>query len=50
MFGRHWSLFRLFGIEVQVYASWLILALLVTWSLAQGVFAQFYADLKPSTY
>ena len=31
---KHWPLFKLFGIKVQVDASWLILAVLVTWSLA----------------
>ncbi|HEX9768303.1 MAG TPA: site-2 protease family protein [Kiloniellales bacterium] len=47
---KHWSLFKLFGINVQIDASWLILALLVTWSLAQGVFPHYYPDLRPATY
>jgi len=34
MFGRPVRLFRMFGFNVRVDASWLIIALLVTWSLA----------------
>jgi Zn-dependent protease/CBS domain-containing protein len=47
---KHWPLFKLFGIRVQVDASWLILAVLVTWSLAQGLFPHFYPDLGPTAY
>ena len=47
---KHWPLFKLFGIRVQVDASWLILAVLVTWSLAQGLFPHFYPGVEPSTY
>jgi Zn-dependent protease len=50
MLEKRWPLFKLFGIKVQVDASWLILALLVTWSLAQGLFPHFYPGLEPSTY
>lgn len=38
MFGRQVSLFRLYGFEVKLDASWAILALLVIWSLAKGYF------------
>ena len=47
---KHWPLFKLFGITVQVDASWLILALLVTWSLAQGLFPHFYPGLGLTAY
>ena len=50
MLEKQWPLFKLFGIRVQVDASWLVLAVLVTWSLAQGLFPQFYPGLKASTY
>jgi len=38
MFGRHITLFRLYGFEVKLDASWVLLASLVTWSLATGYF------------
>jgi len=41
MFGRTVTLFRLFGIPVRVDASWLIIAALITWSLAAGFFPHY---------
>lgn len=38
MFGGSVTLFRVLGFPVRVNASWLALALLVTWSLAVGYF------------
>jgi hypothetical protein len=38
MFGKSITLFRLFGFSVKMDASWLLLALLVAWSLAEGLF------------
>ena len=38
MFGRAITLFRLFGFRVRVDLSWLVIAALITWSLAEGVF------------
>lgn len=38
MFGKHITLFRLYGFEVKLDASWILLALLVSWSLATGYF------------
>jgi Zn-dependent protease/CBS domain-containing protein len=38
MFGRRVRIFRLAGFDVFVDASWVFLAVLVTWSLATGVF------------
>ena len=40
MFGKHVSLFRLYGFEVKLDASWAILAALVIWSLAKGYFPE----------
>ncbi|MFB3891171.1 MAG: site-2 protease family protein [Phycisphaerae bacterium] len=37
--GKQVRLFTMFGFTVRVHASWLIIALLVTWTLADGVFA-----------
>ena len=44
------SRFRLLGVEINVHFSWLILALLIAWSLASGAFPQLYAGLPGSTY
>jgi Zn-dependent protease len=50
MFGKRLVLFELFGFKVQADMSWLFLALLVTWSLAQGFFPAFYPGLPSATY
>jgi len=50
MFGKRIKLFKLFGFEVKIDASWLIIALLVSWTLATGVFPHYYPGLKASTY
>ncbi len=44
MFGRRFKLFRLFGFEVAIDPSWLVIAVLVTWSLAEGLFPQYFPD------
>ncbi|MFP4145600.1 MAG: M50 family metallopeptidase [Phycisphaeraceae bacterium] len=38
MFGRRFHLFTLFGFPVYLDLSWFIILVLVTWSLAEGVF------------
>lgn len=50
MFGKRVKLFSLFGFEVRLDASWLIIAILVTWSLAAGLFPYLYPDLDRQTY
>lgn len=50
MFGKGLKLFKLFGFEVKVDASWLIIALLVTFTLAQGLFPATLKGLSASTY
>jgi Zn-dependent protease/CBS domain-containing protein len=50
VFGHSYKLFKLFGFEVKVDASWLILAVLVTWSLAEGVFPYYFHGLSRNTY
>ncbi len=50
MFGRGVRLFEILGFEVKIDASWLILAVLVTWSLAGGYFPENYRDLLPAQY
>jgi Zn-dependent protease len=50
MFGRSIPLFRLAGFQVGVDWSWLILAVLITWTLSVGVFPYYYPDLTPGAY
>jgi len=50
MFGRPVSLFTLFGFEIKVDISWLVLAALITWSLATGLFPEYYKDLPRAAY
>jgi len=44
------TLFSLFGFKVSVDASWLLLAVLITWSLAVGYFPQVAPGLPTATY
>lgn len=50
MFTRRYTLFRLFGFEVRLDLTWLVLAVLVTWSLASGLFPQITPGLDSRTY
>jgi len=50
MFGKRMKLFKLLGFEVRIDASWLVIAALVTWSLAKGAFPYWYPNLSPETY
>jgi Zn-dependent protease/CBS domain-containing protein len=50
MFGNSITLFRLFGFEVKVDLSWVVLAVLITWSLARGVFPTTVRGLSTATY
>jgi Zn-dependent protease len=50
MFGKGIPLFKLFGFEVRIDLSWLVLGLLITWTLAKGVFPHYYENLPASTY
>ena len=50
MFGRSIPLFRLAGFQVGIDWSWPILAVLITWTLAVGVFPQYYPGLTPGLY
>ena len=50
MFGKSVRLFRLFGFEVKVDLSWLIVAVLIVWSLASGLFPVYYRGISVTTY
>lgn len=47
---RHHPLLRLFGFEVKIDISWILLALLIIWTLAVGLFPRTYPDLSRPTY
>lgn len=40
MFGPRIPLFRVFGFRIAIDLSWFLLVVLITWSLAEGVFGQ----------
>ena len=50
MFGKRITLFRLLGFEVKIDLSWLIIAVLITWSLARAVFPAYFEGLSGATY
>src|SRR6266699_676916 len=50
MFSHRITLFKLFGFPVRLDASWVIIAVLVTWSLAVGLFPTQYAGLSGPDY
>ncbi len=43
-------LFTIFGFKVKIDLSWLILGIIITWSLARGFFPHYYPDLTSTTY
>jgi Zn-dependent protease/predicted transcriptional regulator len=47
---RGFHLFTLFGFEVKLDLSWLLLALLISWSLGAGWFPARYPELTSHTY
>jgi Zn-dependent protease len=50
MFGRSVTLFRIFGLAVRVDFSWVVIAVLITWSLAEGFFPFQYRTLPTAAY
>jgi Zn-dependent protease/CBS domain-containing protein len=50
LFGKKIRLFSLFGFAVSIDLSWIIIAVLVTWSLAEGVFPRYLHGLSTGTY
>ena len=50
MFGPQVTLFNLFRINVKIDWSWIFIALLIAWSLANGYFPNVYEGLPKSTY
>jgi Zn-dependent protease/CBS domain-containing protein len=50
MFGKSIKLFKLFGFEVKIDFSWIIIAVLVAWSLSTGFFPISIKDLSTQAY
>ena len=50
MFGRRVKLFKLLGFQVSIDWSWIIIAVLIVWSLSSGFFPYLYKDLSKGTY
>jgi Zn-dependent protease/CBS domain-containing protein len=45
-----WRLFRIAGIDIGVHYTWLFIFVLISWSLAQGLFPQQHPGWSTSTY
>ena len=50
MFGKRIKLFKILGFEVNIDLSWIIIAVLITWSLAAGLFPYLYPGVERETY
>jgi Zn-dependent protease/CBS domain-containing protein len=50
MFSKPITLFEILGFKVQLDFSWVMLAMLITWSLARGYFPAYYLGLPDATY
>lgn len=50
MFGRRIPLFKISGFPINLDPSWFLVALLVTWSLATGLFPDRFPGLGRNTY
>ncbi len=50
MFGRRINLFKLLGFQVRIDFSWIIIAVLIAWSLSTGFFPFKFAGLSAGTY
>lgn len=50
MFGKRIHLFTVYGFKIRLDASWFVLAVLVTWSLATSFFPVVMPNLSGATY
>jgi Zn-dependent protease/CBS domain-containing protein len=50
MFSHRLTILKLFGFAIKIDISWVFLAALITWSLAEGLFPQQHSGLATSTY
>lgn len=49
MYGKRLKILTLLGFDVYVDLSWLVVAVLIIWSLATGIFPHFYPNLSNAT-
>jgi Zn-dependent protease/predicted transcriptional regulator len=50
VFGKRINLFKLLGFEVRIDLSWIIIVVLIIWSLSVGLFPYHYKNLSKQTY
>jgi len=50
MFGKKIPLFKIQGFKVSIDITWFILAVLIVWSLAQGLFPHYFEGFSSATY
>ena len=50
MFWKRITLFKLLGFSVKIDISWVIIAILITWSLALGLFPRYFKEFSNITY
>lgn len=50
MFGKRINLFKLLGFRVRIDFSWIIIAVLIAWSLSTGLFPFQFEGLSTQTY
>ena len=50
MFGKRINLFKLLGFEVKIDLSWIIIAILIAWSLSTGLFPLQFKNLSTQAY
>src|SRR6266540_3222626 len=50
MFAKRLHLFSIYGLDVAIDPSWFLVAILIVWSLASGLFPTWYAGLPTSAY
>jgi hypothetical protein len=50
MFGKKFHLFTIFGFKVGIDLTWLLLAVLVAWSLAAGLFPAYFKGYSTAIY
>lgn len=50
MFGRGLKIFKLLGFEVKLDWSWIIIATLIVWTLAKGIFPENFPGLPEEHY
>jgi Zn-dependent protease/predicted transcriptional regulator len=50
MFKNSITLFSIFGFKIRIDPSWIIIAVLITWSLSVGFFPHYHKGLTTQTY